>query len=204
MYVRANIFSGDPSKVDDAIAYAESTLVPAVTAIAGNRGLAMAVDRATGDGSVVTFWDDLDALRASEEQVKGLRNQTQSIMSGTVDVRVMEVVERHISHRPAPGCWNRVTMLQMSGDDDVDAAVDTFRNNTLPALQAMDGFCAATLSRDLAAARAVAVTTWRDRASLDASSDRADTLRQEVTGKAHATIDSVREQEIVVAAMRDG
>jgi heme-degrading monooxygenase HmoA len=72
----------------------------------------------------------------------------------------------------------------------------------LPALEAMDGFCAAMLCADRPGGRAVAVTTWRDHDALRASTERANTLRQEVRDKAHAEIAAVMELEVVISQVR--
>jgi heme-degrading monooxygenase HmoA len=203
MYARANMMKADPAKIDEGIRHVQDTVLPAVQAVAGNRGMAMAVDRQTGAGAVVTFWEDLDALRASEDSVAPMREESSRMLGGTLEPHILEVVEQHIRETPTPGCWNRVTMLEASAED-LDQTAEVFRTSTIPALDAMEGFCAALLHFDREAGRGVAVTTWRDRASMEASRERASGLRQEVADKSHGTVAAVDEQEIVLFSITGG
>ncbi len=201
MYVRANLMTADPAAVEEIVEYASSTVRPLVESLPGNRGMLVAVDRETGGGVVATFWEDRAALEASEEQVADARQEARRISRGSVDALVLEMVEQHMRTQPAPGCWQRATMVELE-PGDVDKAVESFRASTLPALDSMDGFCAAVLNVDRAGGRAVAVTTWRDRAALEASRDRAENLREEVVDKAHGTVVAIDEREVVLAVFR--
>lgn len=201
MYVRANMLTADPAKIDGGIRYVQERVMPALDGIPGSRGLSMSVNRETGKGALVTWWADLESLRASEEKVAPLRAEGAEILGGTLAPRVLEVVDRQVRQIATPGCWNRVTALDMSSGD-VDKAIETFRTSTIPALEAMDGFCAATLSVDRESAQAVAVTVWRDREALEASRERASGLRDEVVGKAQGRVTSVDEYEIVLFSIR--
>lgn len=202
MYVRANMLSADPAKLDTGKTFVQEQVVPALESIPGYRGIAMSANRDTGRGAVVTFWEDLDSLRASEERVAPMRDEGANQLGGTLTPQVMEVLVRHIVHDPQPGCWNRVSTVSI-GPDDFDRTVEVFRSSTIPALEAMDGFCAAVLSVNRDEGRGVAVTTWRDHDCLEHSRERADTLRKEVTDKAHGTVESVDEAEVLLS-MRHG
>jgi len=198
MYVRVNDVSVEPARVDDLIRFVESEVLPVSKQQPGTSGLAMGVDRESGRCSIVSFWDDLDAVHASEANVSGLRDEAMRRFGATFDVTVHEVVEMRMAEPPQPGCWNRVSMLDVD-PSEMDAAIDAFRVSTLPALEAMTGFCAAMLNVDRERGQAVAVTTWRDHDALRAGTERATTLREEVRDKAHATITSVFEREIVLS-----
>ncbi|MGH3498777.1 MAG: antibiotic biosynthesis monooxygenase [Nocardioidaceae bacterium] len=202
MYVRANTFTADPDKIDDGLRFIKERVLPLTDSAAGNRGLAMSVDRDTGNGSVVSFWDDLESLRASESAIAPLRDEAAAVLGGSLTPQVLETVEQIMPRPPTPGCWNRITVLELE-PADVDKTIEVFRTSTAPALEAMEGFCAAMLNVDRAGGRGVAVTIWRDRDALTASRERASGLRQEVTDKAHGTVVSVEEHEIVLS-MRHG
>jgi heme-degrading monooxygenase HmoA len=200
MYLRANEVSVDRDRVDDLIRFVESDVLPAIREQSGARGLAMGVDRDAGQCAIVSFWDDLDQLRASDANVARMRDTAAERFGATFDIRVAELVERRIVEQPGPGCWNRVSMLDVA-ESDMDAAIETFRISTLPALEAIPGFCAAMLTLDREQGRMTAVTTWRDHDALTDSRERADRLRAEVRDKAHGEIVRVFEREVVVSEM---
>jgi heme-degrading monooxygenase HmoA len=204
MYVRSTTVSGDPSKLDQAIEQVRRDVVPTVSGLPGSQGVAMMVDRDTGAAAVVSFWADRESAEASESSVRPLRERAVEMMGGGADpasvgVHVYELLDGEAREQPAEGCWNRIITLELDRAD-IDTARDAFRSTALPALEAMDGYCAAALLADRENGRAVAVITWRDRAAVDASRDRATVLREEVTGKANARVASVAEMELVVAA----
>jgi heme-degrading monooxygenase HmoA len=202
MHVRANMFSIDPGRVDDLARHVKDEILPMVQEQPGNRGLAMGVDREGGQCSIVSFWDDAGSMRATESRVSKLRDDLRESHGADVkDVTEAEVLARHVSVPPEPGCWNRVSTLDLA-PADIDAAVETFHASTLPALEAMDGFCAAMLCAARERGRAVAVTTWRDQEALRASDERANALREEVRDKTQGQIASVQAMEIVLFALK--
>ena len=196
MYARANMFTADPAKLEDGIRYVGDNVIPMVNAVPGNVGLAMTVDRDTGEGAVVTFWDSMESLRASEDAVKSVRDEAGQILGGSLQPQVLEIAEQQVREMPRPGCSSRVTMVEMA-PTEVDKSLDVFRTSTIPALDALDGFCAAMMGADRETGRCVAITTWRDRAAMEASRERAAGLRQEVADKAQGTVSSVAEVEVV-------
>ena len=197
MHLRASMTTADPSRVDDLVGYVRDQVLPTIHGEPGCRALAMAADADSGRCSLVTFWQDLDAVRSSADRADALRNSAAERFGLAFDVTVAEVVEWHVREEPRPGCWNRVTMFDIA-PAELDGAVELFRSSTLPALDVLDGFCAAVMSVDREQGRAVAVTTWRDRDALRASTERANALREEVRDKAHGQITAVTEMEIVL------
>jgi heme-degrading monooxygenase HmoA len=202
MYVRANQVSVDPSRVDDLIRFVADEVLPVSRQQRDTRGLAMGIDRETGRCSIVSFWDDLDAVRASESNVAMLRDEAAKRFGATFDVMVLEEVETRMVEPPEAGCWNRVSLLDVD-PSAIDAATDAFRVSTLPALEAMTGFCAAVMCVDREHGRAVAVTTWRDHDALRSGTERANSLREEIRDKAQGTIIAVFEEEIAISAQMD-
>jgi hypothetical protein len=71
---------------------------------------------------------------------------------------------------------------EVSGSpDQIDTGVTQFRDVVLPALQQMGGFQRAYMLVDRASGKAVSVTAWNSRDSMDASEEAAGRLRDEVT-----------------------
>ena len=117
MYLRASMTSVDPGRIDELINHVRERVLPGIREQRGCRGLAMNVDREGGRGSVVTFWDDLDALRASDSAAGGLRDEAAERFGLNFEVTVAEILERHVQEQPRPGCWNRVTMIDVDPTD---------------------------------------------------------------------------------------
>ncbi len=86
VFARQNTVAGTPERIDNAIKFMEKTL-PVVRALKGYRALLMNVDRMTGRSTVVTVWDTLADLEASEAKVSGLRRDA-AAAAGATDVKV--------------------------------------------------------------------------------------------------------------------
>jgi heme-degrading monooxygenase HmoA len=72
---RLSSLEGDPSRVDEDIRFLRDSVVPEVRKIRGSKGVVGLIDRSSGRGKTITFWESGDALRASEEQANRLRRQ---------------------------------------------------------------------------------------------------------------------------------
>ncbi|MFL6139986.1 MAG: hypothetical protein ACJ74O_19595 [Frankiaceae bacterium] len=174
-------------------------VVPMIQGQAGNQGIAMAVDRQGGRGSVVSFWADLDALRGSDPLAKRLQDEVRERYGATFDTTPAEVVEMRVTEQPKPGCWNRISVLDV-GADGVDAAVEALRARALPAVEGLDGLCAVLVCADRERGRVIGVTTWRHRDALQGSASHAHEQREPVRQMVGAPTLEVTEQEVVIAA----
>ena len=197
MYVQINMVNVTPDRLDDLIRFARDEVVPVARQERGARGLTMTVDRETGGCAIVAFWDGLDDLRASDSKVAVLRDKAAERFGTTFALEVMEIAEIRIAQEPDAGCWNRISILDIDASD-MDAAIEAFRTSSLPALEAMPGFCGATLAVNREAGHARVVTTWEDEKALRATDDRATPLREEMRDKAHGTITNVLRREVAI------
>jgi hypothetical protein len=82
--------------------------------------------------------------------------------------------------------YARVTRIESSADSHSEPAVQ-FGAETLPALQAQEGFVGAQLFIDRPSGALMVVTFWRDQAALEASEASAAGLRDTVAGLVGAT-----------------
>jgi heme-degrading monooxygenase HmoA len=90
---RVTRLKGSPDRIDEGIRHARETILPRARELDGWRGVLFLVDRGTGDGIIVTFWESEAALRASEEAANKLRQETAEAGGETiVDVDRYEVV----------------------------------------------------------------------------------------------------------------
>jgi heme-degrading monooxygenase HmoA len=88
----------DPSTADDAITFVREKIIPEARQLDGNRGLLLLVDRATGKGLTVTFWETEEAMRATEETASRMRNDATAALDE--DITGVERYEVAIDERP--------------------------------------------------------------------------------------------------------
>lgn len=74
MYARMTSLKGSPDDLDAGIATFRESVLPFVRDD-GGKGAILLVDRGTGDALGVTFWEDEQALQASEEAASAVRAQ---------------------------------------------------------------------------------------------------------------------------------
>jgi heme-degrading monooxygenase HmoA len=65
----------DPSALDQVTAQLESEDVPGFQQLDGFKGMTVVADRQSGKTLALTFWESEDAMRGSEEAVKGARQR---------------------------------------------------------------------------------------------------------------------------------
>ena len=92
MHARVSTYLSPAEQLtDEAVEQMRAALLQRISAIAGNRGVIMLMDRTTGKSISITLWESEDALRASDEQAKQLRSEAAQQTSGQVgDVEVFE------------------------------------------------------------------------------------------------------------------
>lgn len=75
------------------------SLLPWAQQLPGMRGAIALVDRSTGKGYTITFWESEEALRASEAAADEIREKTAAALSGTItnvdrcDVTLFEMLD---------------------------------------------------------------------------------------------------------------
>ena len=78
MHARVTRFKGEPARVDEGIRNIKERVVPEAKKLAGFKHGYWLVDRKTGEGFGVTVFDSEEALRASEDAAKKIREQAAS------------------------------------------------------------------------------------------------------------------------------
>ena len=199
MFVRTTEVQADPAKVDDGIAVVRDEIFPAVSGMDGCVGMSLLVNRDSGRCVATTAWQSEDAMRTSAEKVMSLRNRAeQSLGSRGSEVHQWEVAVVHRDHAVPQGACARLTWL--SGDPaKADQMMDTYRMAVVPRLEAMEGFCSASMMMDREAGRAVGTVVFDSRHAMEASRNDAQSIRERVAGELGASIDRVDEMEMVFA-----
>ncbi len=201
MYARSITIMGDPGAMDAGLAYVRDEVMPTVTDMQDCVGLSMLVDRETGQCIVTSSWLTEDAMMASDLHLAPLRRRGGEVMGGPPKVETWEVAVMH-RERPAPeGACCRVTWMRVN-HGDVDRGVELYRTGMLHEMEAIEGFCSASLMLNRADGRACSTATYASRAAMEASRDRAWTLRDLGVREVGLDVLDVAECDLVLAHLR--
>jgi heme-degrading monooxygenase HmoA len=201
MYARVLRVTGSPAKVDDGVEIYKSRVAAALKEQDGYAGARLMVNRDTGAGMSITFWQDAQTLLASESALASLRGEAMSRFGAeTPDSQNYEAAVQHRPKPTEPGNWVRVTSLQ--GDPaKVDEGIAHFESTVIPGMSALSGFRAAVLLVDRATGKALAATIWDTRQDLEASSSGAGPIRAAAVAAMGATNPQVENYEVAFAEL---
>ncbi len=203
MYVRMNMLTGDPARLEEAGRYLEGTVRPHVEAQHGNRGLAYLTNPELGLCILASYWDSEDAMTGSEQAVQVSRKEVTEMLRGSATVDHYEVPVFVRRSRPQPGAGVRLVRMEVN-PTRVTALIDEFRNTAVPSLMEMTGLCSAQLLADRITGRCAVVATWEDAAALAASRALTAGLRATVAAETHAQIRSIEEYRLEFSSVREG
>jgi heme-degrading monooxygenase HmoA len=74
MFARMTTLQGSPTSVTDGIKAVQEQVIPAAQKMAGFKGMIALADRASGKMVGLTFWENEQAMRQSEEAATQLRS----------------------------------------------------------------------------------------------------------------------------------
>ena len=160
--------------------------------IEGCRGLSMLVDRETGQCIATSSWENEATMRASDQQLRPIRDRGRDILGGSIQIDEWEIAVMHRSHH---GECCRVSWLQ----GDLDAMRETFRVGILPELEQTPGFCSASLLVNQSTGLGCATTAWETHAAMEASRSMADDMRSRAASDAGGQIVDMHEFDLAYA-----
>ena len=123
MYARVTTIEGAPDKMDDASRHVQEQTLPQLQQMDGFKGFAALGDRQSGKLLGVAFWENEEALRATEEAVSNVRSGAAEAAGGTV--AGVEQYEVFVFEAPSAGPVSGVT-------DTVGGVTDTVGGATGP------------------------------------------------------------------------
>jgi heme-degrading monooxygenase HmoA len=192
VYARSSTFQGRPDNIDEGIAFVKNEVVPMLDQIEGCRGLSMLIDRESGQCIVTSSWENDEAMRASDERLRPMRDRGRDILGGSMQVDEWEIAVMHRTHH---GECCRVSWLQ----GDPDALMETFRVGVLPELEQIPGFCSASLLINRSNGLVCATTAWETRDAMEASRSSADDIRSRAASDTGGEIVDVHEFDLAYA-----
>jgi quinol monooxygenase YgiN len=201
MYARTTTIHGNPPSIDRAVAHLRDEVMPEVQQMEGCVGLSMLADRDTGRCIITTAWETREAMHATADRVRPLRQRITDILGGDSEVSEYEIAVLHRAHEAPEGACTRVTWTRIE-PQRVDEVLDGYKMSLLPKLEEMHGFCSASLMVDRREGRGAGAVTFADRAALEGSRQQATTFREEFTRRMGVQVVDVAEFELVLAHLR--
>jgi hypothetical protein len=201
VYARSTTVRAHLESLDSGIAFIRDEVMPTLMGMEGCVGLSMLVDRLTGRCIATSAWQSNEAMDASTERVRPLRERAAEMLGGRPQVDEWEIAVMHRDHTSAPGACVRATWVRMA-PDQVDRGIDVYRMGVLPATQEFEGFCSASLLVDRREGYAVSSVTFDSREAMDRSRAEGEELRERGAREAGVEIMEVAEFDLALAHLR--
>ena len=178
MYARSTTIQAQPSSIDAGVAHIRDVVMPRLQEVDGCVGLSLLADRQTGRCIVTSAWETEDAMRDSAEPTRSVRDQAAREFGtiGSPTVEEWEIAVLHRDHRSGEGACARAIWVKLP-PDQLDAGIEFYKTSVLPDLEALDGFCSASLLVDRASGHAVSCTSFDSLEAMERSREQATALK---------------------------
>jgi heme-degrading monooxygenase HmoA len=203
VYARSTTIQAQPSSIDAGVAHIRDAVLPRLQEIDGCVGLSLLVDQQTGRCIATSAWETEDAMRASAEQTQPIRDQAAREFgaSDNPTVEEWEIAVLHRDHRSGEGACARAVWVKLP-PDQLDAGIEFYKTSVLPDVEALDGFCSASLLVDRASGRAVTCTSFDSVEAMERSREQASALKKTKAAEAGADELDDGEFELRLAHLR--
>jgi hypothetical protein len=201
VYARSTTIEAQPSSIDAGITHVRDVVMPALQDVDGCTGLSLLVDRASGRCIATTAWETQQAMYASADRIRPVRDQAAQAFGGSPTVDEWEIAVLHRDHRSGAGAGVRATWLKIR-PDQFDRAIEFYRASVLPAIEQLEGFCSASLMIDRTSWRAVSSSTFDSHDAMERNGDQARSLRTARLRDLGADQLDVGEFELALAHLR--
>ncbi len=201
MHARSTTVRAHPESIDAGVAHIRDEVMPMLSGMDGCVGLSMLADRTSGRCIVTSAWQSEEAMRASAEQLRPVRDRAAEMLGGRAQVDEWEIAVLHRDHTSEPGACVRATWMRTE-PGQTERLVDFYRMALLPAIQEYEGFCSASLMVDRAGGYLVSSVTFDGLDSMARTREQAMALRDRATGEIGGEIVDVGEFELTLAHLR--
>jgi len=161
----------------------------------------MLVDHASGCCIATSAWRTEEAMRASENELRAVRDRAGEKLGGRPQVDEWEIAVLHRDHTSTPGACVRATWIRME-PTDADHLVEVYRMGLLPQIQEFEGFCSASLMVDHRAGFAVSSVTFDGREAMMHTRNLGAVLRERGARESSGEVIEVAEFELALAHLR--
>ena len=201
MFARSTTIRARQESIDAGIAQVRDGVMPALLGMDGCIGLSMLVDRQGGRCIATSAWRSEEAMLASEDRLRPMRERVGELLGGQPEVERWEIAVLHRDHTSSPGACVRAIWVQVD-PAGLDQALEVYRMSVLPAVEGMDGFCSASMLVDRGSGRCVSSVTFDSLDALERSREQAASMRESATRAAGASVLDVCEFELALAHLR--
>jgi heme-degrading monooxygenase HmoA len=180
VYARSTTIQAQPSSIDAGVAHVRDAVMPRLQEIDGCVGLSLLADPHTGRCIVTTSWETEEAMHDSAEQIQPVRDQAAQAFGsiGSPTVEEWEIAVLHRDHRAGEGACARATWVELP-PDQLDQGIEFYKASVLPDLEALDGFCSASLLVNRASGRSVTCASFDSLEAMERSRERGTALKNE-------------------------
>jgi heme-degrading monooxygenase HmoA len=178
VYARSTTIQAQPSSIDAGVAHVRDTVMPRLQEVDGCVGLSLLTDPQTGRCIVTTAWETEEAMQASAEQIRPIRDQAADAFGGIGSpiVEEWEIAVLHRDHRSGEGACARATWVNLP-PDQLDGGIEFFKASVLPELEALDGFCSASLLVNRTSGRCVSCASLDSLEAMERSRDEGTAIK---------------------------
>ena len=201
MYARTTTLRGDPQAVDDLIATVRDEVLPGLMQLEGCVGLSLLVDRDAGRAIATSAWETEDAMRASAESVRPLRDRAAQAFGGTPEIQEWEIAVLHRAHHIGDGACARVVWTR-TAPGNLDAVIGAYRDSLMPWWEQTEGFCSNSFLVDRQTGRCSSTVVFESREAMAQTRDQFTTLREEFVKRMDMEITEVAEFDMALAHLR--
>jgi quinol monooxygenase YgiN len=186
MYGRLTRIEGTPAEIKEGARTFEQNVARTAREIPGNLGVVLMANPEEGKGIGITYWADANALKASADAMKQVReSSTQAAGTRIASVDTGEVLSMERVGEPRTQTYIRLNSLQ-GKPDRIEAALAAYQKNVLPLLKSLKGFRAAIFSANAENGKIWVSSVWDTAADREASDARLTELRRSTAASAGA------------------
>ncbi len=178
MFIRVTWFQSSPDRLEEQIASFPQQMAAGLGTLMGYTGASLLVDRGTGAGAAVSYWDSAESMQASEEAGAALRSQVTAADGGQIgEIDRFELVVQERIAPPRANTYVRVNHLQGTAGK-VDELANLVRGEAMSVLRAQSGFRAVLMGANRQTGRMVIASVWETATDREASLAALQELRE--------------------------
>jgi heme-degrading monooxygenase HmoA len=179
VYARSTTMVADPRAVEEGIAFVRDQVWPSVRDMDGCLGISMLLDRESGKAIITTSWETEEAIAASREPVRSLRERGTEVTSASEPVvEEWEVASMHRAHNSYPDAFVRTTWTHVE-QENIDSALELYKQGMLPQIEQFEGFASASLLIDRATGRGALSVAFDSREAMERTREAAQAMREQ-------------------------
>jgi quinol monooxygenase YgiN len=201
MYARTTTIRGDRNIIDDLVTYVRDDVMPAITRMDGCIGLSLLTDHGTGRCVATSAWQSEEAMHASVENVRPMRQRFADMLGATPEIREWEIAVMHRAHRVGDGACARLTRTR-TDPASLDRVIAAYRESLMPWWEQTPGFSSNSLLVNRRDGFCASAVVFESREAMAHTRDQFTTLREEFARRMGMGILDVMECDVALAHLR--